>query len=429
MIRLPLLEAVVRRCHAMLDRLRPTRMASLAAVTVLAGCTGIQQASGPLEGVGLARYKSPQTFPTVDLVVPASDVWKQIRRGFAIPDLYSEEVDTWTQFYASRPQMVNTIMQRSAKYLYYVVDEINRRGLPTELALLPFVESGWDPSALSSAQAAGLWQFIPSTGRHFKLRQDEWLDERRDPIASTEAALEYLEYLFNFQGDWHLALASYNWGEGAVRRARERNAGLGLNTDYLSLKMPSETRNYVPKLQAIKNIVANPQRYGVVLPAVENQPYFVAVPKSQDIDVTLAARLANIPLDEFQALNPGFKRGIISAREKRQILLPVGQVDVFLANLDAYDGPLVTIPAIAVAEAAPARTAVSTRARNATPSRRAGSPAAAGTRAYRVRSGDTLYTIAAKNRTTVKTLLALNRLKHSRITVGQTLRVPSSGQG
>jgi membrane-bound lytic murein transglycosylase D len=166
-----------------------------------------------------------------------------------------------------------------------------------------------------------------------------------------------------------------------------------------------------------------------VLPSVENQPYFVAVPKSQDIDVTLAARLANIPLDEFQALNPGFKRGIIPARERRQILLPVGQVDVFLANLDAYEGPLVTTPAIAMAEAAPTRTAAPTRARDNVRGRRAGSPAAVGTRAYRVRSGDTLYTIAAKNRTTVKTLLTLNRLKHSRITVGQTLRVPSSGQG
>jgi len=411
----------------MLDRLNLARMASMAAVTILAGCTGMQQASSPTttNGLGLARHTPPPAFPTVDLVVPATDVWKQIRRGFAIPDLYSEDVDHWTRFYASRPQMVNTIMQRSAKYLYYVVQEINSRGLPTELALLPFVESAWNPTALSSAKASGLWQFIPSTGRHFNLRQDEWLDERRDPIASTEAALEYLEYLFNFQGDWHLALASYNWGEGAVRRARERNAGLGLNTDYLSLKMPDETRNYVPKLQAIKNIVANPQRYGIALPAVDNEPYFVAVPKSRDIDVTLAAQLANMPLDEFMALNPGFKRGIIPAREKRQILLPVGQVDTFLANLDAYQGPLVTTPVVAVAEAAPVRRATPTKAGAST--RRASGKSTAGTRAYRVRSGDTLHAIAAKNRTTVKALLALNRLKHSRLTVGQTLKVPSSG--
>lgn len=427
MIKLPLLAATVRRCEAMLDRLNLTRMASMAAVTILAGCTGMQQASSPTTttGLGLARHTPPPAFPTVDLVVPATDVWKQIRRGFAIPDLYSEDVDHWTRFYASRPQMVNTIMQRSAKYLYYVVQEINSRGLPTELALLPFVESAWNPTALSSAKASGLWQFIPSTGRHFNLRQDEWLDERRDPIASTEAALEYLEYLFNFQGDWHLALASYNWGEGAVRRARERNAGLGLNTDYLSLKMPDETRNYVPKLQAIKNIVANPQRYGIALPAVDNEPYFVAVPKSRDIDVTLAAQLANMPLDEFMALNPGFKRGIIPAREKRQILLPVGQVDTFLANLDAYQGPLVTTPIVAVAEAAPVRRATPTKAGAST--RRASGKSTAGTRAYRVRSGDTLHAIAAKNRTTVKALLALNRLKHSRLTVGQTLKVPSSG--
>lgn len=425
MIKLPLLANIARRLEVVIDRLGLARMASLAAITILAGCTGMQQASSPAAGLGLARYTPPPSFPTVDLVTPAPDIWRQIRRGFAIPDLYSEEVDYWTRFYASRPQMVNTIMQRSAKYLYYVVQEINRRGLPTELALLPFVESAWNPTALSSAQASGLWQFIPSTGRHYNLRQDEWLDERRDPIASTEAALEYLEYLFNFQGDWHLALASYNWGEGAVLRARERNAGLGLNTDYPSLKMPDETRNYVPKLQAIKNIVGNPKRYGITLPDVSNEPYFVAVPKYKDIDVTLAAQLANMPLEEFMALNPSFKRGIIPAREKRQILLPVGQVDVFLANLNAYQGPLVTTPVAAVAEAAPARKTTPAKASAGT--RRASSAGATRTRTYRVRSGDTLHAIAVKNRTTVKALLALNRLKHPRIKVGQTLRVPSSG--
>lgn len=383
----------------------------------LAGCSGMQQATGPLDSAladaaaaaGTDRLKP--SFPMVDLVSPASDVWKRIRRGYAIPNLDSPEVDTWTEFYASRPDMINRLMQRSTKYLYYVVDEINRRGLPTELALLPFVESGWDPTALSRSQASGLWQFIPSTGRHFKLQQDEWLDERRDPVASTKAALDYLEYLFNFQGDWHLALASYNWGEGSVQRAIQKNLDQGLRTDYLSLTMPAETRNYVPKLQAIKNIVAQPQRYGIVLPPLDNQPYFVTVPKSADIDVNLAARLAGIPLEEFTALNPGFKRGVIPARDQRQILLPVGQVDVFLANLDAYDGPLVSTPAVV------ARTAAQ--------------PAGAATRArvHKVRSGETLYKIAARYRTTVKALQAMNRMKNSRLTVGQVLRVPATGRG
>ncbi len=418
---------MARRCATLLTSLRGVRTGSLAAVAILAGCTGMQQASGPGDGSQLARYAPPPTFPTVDLVAPANDVWKRIRRGFAIPDLYSVEVDIWTRFYASRPQMVNTLMQRSTKYLYYVVDEIDRRGLPTELALLPFVESGWDPTALSRSQASGLWQFIPSTGRHFKLRQDEWLDERRDPIASTEAALGYLEYLFNFQGDWHLALASYNWGEGSVQRARKKNEGLGLRTDYLSLSMPEETRNYVPKLQAIKNIVANPQRYGITLPPLDNEPYFVAVTKSRDIDVTLAARLADMPLEEFEALNPGFKRGIIPAKEPRKILLPVGRADQFLANLDAYRGPLVTTPppVAVVASAAPVPAVAGKRAAD----RRTVVRTQTTTRVYRVRSGDTLYTIATKNRTTVKALQTLNQLKHPRLTVGQTLRLPPRGQG
>lgn len=378
----------------------------------LAGCAGIQQQAAGPQDAELAQERLKPSFPMVDLVTPASDVWKRIRLGYAIPNLDTAEVETWTEFYASRPEMVNRLMQRATKYLYYVVDEINRRGLPTELALLPFVESGWDPTALSSAQASGLWQFIPSTGRHFKLQQNEWLDERRDLVASTKAALDYLEYLFNFQGDWYLALASYNWGEGSVQRAIQKNLDQGLRTDYAALTMPAETRNYVPKLQAIKNIVAQPQRYGITLPPLENQPYFVTVAKSRDIDVALAARLAGMPLEEFIALNPAFKRGVIPAREERQILLPVGQVDVFLANLDAYDGPLVTPTKVAAA-----------------PARQAAARQSSAARVHKVRSGDTLYKIANRYRTTVKTLQTLNRMKNSNLRVGQVIRVPGTGRG
>lgn len=366
-----------------------------------------------------ARYAPPPTIATVDLVAPASDVWKRVRRGFAIPNLHSPEVTQWTQYYAQRPESLRIMIERASKYLYYIVEEIDRRGLPTELALLPFVESAWNPVALSRSKASGLWQFIPSTGQHYRLQQNEWLDERRDPVASTNAALDYLAYLFDFQGDWHLALASYNWGEGAVQRAIKKNEGAGLPTDYLSLNMPDETRNYVPKLQAIKNIVSQPQRYGIVLPPLDNQPYFVAVPKAADIDITLAAQLADIPLDEFIALNPGFKRGVVWGKEQRRLLLPVGQVDVFLANLQAYNGPLVSTPMkVAVAEAPATRP---TRART---SNRSKAP-----RVHKVKSGETLYSLATRYRTTVKTLLTLNRLKHPQIKVGQTLRIPESGRG
>jgi len=206
--------------------------------------------------------------------------------------------------------------------------------------LLPFVESAYNPIAYSHANASGLWQFIPSTGTQFKLKQDWWHDQRRDPIASTNAALDYLEYLFEFQGDWYLALASYNWGEGAVQRAVKQNAAAGKPTDYLSLNMPAETRNYLPKLQAIKNIVADPKKYSVVLPDVDNSPYFVAIKKTVNIDYTLAAKFAEMPLEDFQALNPSFNQPVISVKENHSIILPRDRVAIYNKNLAQYRGDL-----------------------------------------------------------------------------------------
>jgi membrane-bound lytic murein transglycosylase D len=235
---------------------------------------------------------------------------------------------------------MNRMANSAGKYLYYIVEEINRKGLPTELALLPFVESAYNPIAYSHANASGLWQFIPSTGTQFKLKQDWWHDQRRDPIASTNAALDYLEYLFEFQGDWYLALASYNWGEGAVQRAVKQNAAAGKGTDYLSLNMPAETRNYLPKLQAIKNIVADPKKYGVVLPDVNNSPYFVAIKKTVNIDYALAAKFAEMPLEDFQALNPSFNQPIISAKEDHSIILPRDRVAIYNKNFAQYRGDL-----------------------------------------------------------------------------------------
>lgn len=242
-------------------------------LAVLAGCAGTKAPdSKNLTTNSQGRYIARDTSRTVDLTNPPSDAWDRIRRGFAIPNLNTDLSQQWTDYYASHPEAVQRMAERAGKYLYFIVDEINRRGLPTELALLPFVESAYNPTALSRAQASGLWQFVPATGTHFNLKQDWWRDERRDPIASTNAALDYLEKLFEMQGDWYLALASYNWGEGSVQRAMAKNEAAGLNTDYLSLNMPDETRNYVPKLQAIKNIIADPQRYAVALPRWATRP-------------------------------------------------------------------------------------------------------------------------------------------------------------
>jgi membrane-bound lytic murein transglycosylase D len=212
--------------------------------------------------------------------------------------------------------------------------------MPTELALLPFIESAYSPQALSVAKAAGMWQFMPGTGRTYNLKQNMWQDERRDVLASTSAALDYLSRLHDMFGDWQLALAAYNWGEGNVQRAIARNEAAGLPTDYESLRMPNETRNYVPKLQAVKNIVSNPQMYGLALPDIPNHPYFVTVTTSRDIDVTMASKLAGMPIEEFRSLNPSFAKPVILGATNPQILLPFDNATAFQRNLKSYTGAL-----------------------------------------------------------------------------------------
>ena len=269
--------------------------------------------------------------------VPKIDLWERIRRGFKMPELDNANAATMTRWYASRADYIDRMAARAGLYLYHIVEEVERRGLPTELALLPFVESAMQPEALSSAKAAGLWQFIPSTGKIYSLEQNHWHDERRHVIESTRAALDYLEKLYAQFGDWQLALAAYNWGEGAVARAIAANEKRKKPTVYTALKMPRETAFYVPKLQAIKNIVREPARYNIALPAIRNQPYFVAVTRSRDIDVELAAKLAGMPLDEFRALNPAFNRPIIPGAATPTILVPADKADTFLSNLAAWE--------------------------------------------------------------------------------------------
>lgn len=276
------------------------------------------------------------------------DLWQRIRQGFAIKNLESPLVDDRTQWYASRLSYVHRMVSRSGRYLFHIVEELERRHMPTELALLPFIESAFNPQAYSSAKAAGMWQFIPGTGRDFNLKQNIFHDERRDVLASTRAALDYLQKLHNQFGDWHLALAAYNWGEGAVARAIGRNQRAGLPTDYLSLKMPNETRYYVPKLQAIKNLIAAPENFSLTLPNISNDPYFVTITTSRDIDVVLAARLAQLPLAEFKALNPSFNRPVIIGATKPKILLPFKNAEYFQANLNKYDSPLASWTAVQI---------------------------------------------------------------------------------
>ena len=268
---------------------------------------------------------------------PLPDVWERVREGFAVPNLESPLVSQWQAWYLNRPQLLKALFERSRRYIYHVVDELDKRGMPTELALLPMVESGYDPMALSSAQAVGLWQFIPSTGKTYKLEQNNLYDARRDVIASTAAALDYLQSLYEQFGDWHLALASYNWGENAVAKAIERNKAKGQPADYRMLALPEETRNYIPKLQALKNIAANPGAFMLDLEPVPNRPYFATAASARDIEVNVAARLADMPLTEFLALNPAYNLPALSNNTRKQIVLPVEKLESFANNLESYE--------------------------------------------------------------------------------------------
>ncbi len=268
---------------------------------------------------------------------PSIDLWERIRRGFQMPELTGRLANNSTRWYASQPDLIGRMASRASRYLFHIVEEIEKRGMPTELALLPFVESAMQPEAESYAKAVGLWQFIPSTGKLYQLEQNLWKDERRDVLESTRAALDYLQKLHDDFGDWQLALAAYNCGEACVAKAIARNKARRRPTDYASLPLPKETKYYVPKLQAIKNIVREPQKYDIALPSIQNEPYFAVVRKRRDMDVATAARLAEMPVDDFTALNPSFNRPVMVGAESSRILLPADRAETFIGNLAAYE--------------------------------------------------------------------------------------------
>lgn len=323
----------------------------------------------------------------------AHDLWTRIRSGFAMRDLDSPLIAKHEQWYASRPDYVARMTERARRYLHYITVEVERRGMPSEIALLPMIESAFNPGAYSIGRASGIWQFIPSTGKKFGMQQNWWYDGRRDIIGATNGALDYLQKLHDMFGDWELALAAYNWGEGAVQRAQERNRRRGLPVNYSSLKMPGETRNYVPKLLAVKNIVANPASFGLVLESIPDEPYFAAVSTAKHIDVKLAAQLADIPMEEFTALNPAHNRPVILQDNSDLILLPVGAVETFRANLENYDKPLVSW------------------------------------QAYQPKKGERLDRLAPRFGLSVETLRSVNGLSgRAKVSTGQTLLVPINGE-
>ena len=266
------------------------------------------------------------------------DLWGRIRAGFAMPEMDTPLVAQKEKFYLDRPEYLQLMFDRGARYLHHIVEEIEKRGMPTELALLPFVESAMNPGALSSAKAAGLWQFIPSTGKQYDLSQNWWVDNRRDVVQSTRAALDYLQTIYEMHGnDWFLALASYNWGEGAVGRAVKKNKAQGKPGDYLSLSMPTETRHYVPKLIALKHIVMQAEELGLTLPALPDKAYFVTVEKTRPIDLKLAAEFAQMSVQDFVALNPAHNRPVIAASKNNVLKIPADKIDAFTAAIVRHE--------------------------------------------------------------------------------------------
>jgi membrane-bound lytic murein transglycosylase D len=329
-------ESAVQVAHAALAASAAAAAASAPAVAASAAANEEPVATAPVDPL---RPETP-----VDLNEPTAhaDLWARLRRGFAMPDLDHDLVRTAEQWYATRPDYVQRMTERGSRYLFHIVEEVERRGMPTELALLPFIESAFDPQAMSSAKASGMWQFMPATGRDFSLTQNIFRDDRRDVLASTRAALDYLSRLHQMFGDWHLALAAYNWGEGNVQRAIARNQKKGLPTNYASLRMPNETQYYVPKLQAVKNLVARPESFSLALPAVANHPYFLSVPIKRDIDVEVAAKLAEIDVEDFKHLNPQLNKPVILAAGTPYVLLPYDNADRFARALSEHRGPLAT---------------------------------------------------------------------------------------
>ena len=322
------------------------------------------------------------------------DILDRIRTGFALPEPEHETIEREIRRYAAHPAYMRRVLNRAQPYIHHIVEQIEARGMPMEFALLPVVESAYDPFAYSHGRAAGLWQFIPGTGRVYELKQNWWYDGRRDVVASTRAALDYLEDLHeHFDGDWLLAIAAYNSGQGNVKRAIGRNLRAGQPTEFWHLRLPRETRAYVPKLLAMRELVSKPGAYDLELPALPDRPHFAEVGLHSQIDLAVAAELADLDVETLYALNPGFNRWATDPEGPHRLLVPV-------ANQRRLETGLESLPN-------------HERLR---------------WNRHTVRSGDTLSVIAGHYGTTVAALKKANRLSGSTIRVSQQLMIPSASE-
>lgn len=335
---------------------------------------------------------SAAVVPAVSTAPPYDDLFDRIRSGFKLDDVERQAVSQQLNWYASNPEYLERAFGRAELYLHHIVAELEARHMPLELALLPVVESAFEPYAYSRARAAGLWQFIPGTGSRFGLKQDWWYDGRRDVVESTRAALDYLQYLHDeFDGDWLLAVAGYNCGEANVARAVRRNRAAHKPTDFWSLQLPKETRAYVPKLLAMKRLVANPGDFQLAFSKIPNQPYFERCDTLGQIDLKLAAQIAGITHEELYELNPAFHRWATDPTGPHYLLLPTDGAATFRQNI----GQLTADQRLGVTS-------------------------------YVVGHGDSVVSIARQFNTTPEVIRELNEVPKGPLVVGSALRVPSA---
>ncbi|MBD9586246.1 transglycosylase SLT domain-containing protein [Pseudomonas sp. PDM03] len=390
-----------------------TRLAQAIAVAVsatLAGCSSHVPQTDAAHTPNIAARAKQKPIWLSEKPTPQipQDVWERMRQGFQLQEGLgvNPRIEQQRLWFASNPSFLENAGERGSLYIHYIVERLEERNMPLELALLPVIESAYNPMAYSRADAVGLWQFIPSTGRYFNLRQTRFYDGRRDITASTTAAMDYLTRLHDmFNGDWLLALAAYNAGEGTVSRAIERNERLGLPTDYWNLPLPSETQAYVPKLLALSQVVLAPEAYGVNLNPIANEPYFQAVEINQRMDLSKVAAVANIDEDELFQLNPAFKQRTTTLDGPQHLLVPTSKAQLLTASLSTMrPEELISKKSLKpVFEGVDDTQLASLK------------------RAYRVKRGDNLGTIAKANKVDVKDLQRWNKLTGKDLKVGQTL--------
>lgn len=370
----------------------------LIGMLILAGCSTVKTTDDtPAAKKATISKQSPNLTPeqaepeTTEVAIGNENLWDDIVQGYGFPPVSDERVSKNLRWLANNQRYLDRITEQSKPYLYYVAQKLRENDVPLEIALLPIIESAYDPFAVSPSRAAGVWQFIPLTGRNFGLKQNSFYDGRRDIVASTDAAIRYLKLLHTmFDGDWLLAIAAYNAGEGTVGRAIKKNRSAGKAADFWSLPLSQQTRSYVPQLIALSKVIANPAKYELTLNPIPNSAYFTAVNVSSAVDLAQAARLANLNPKELRLLNAGYSRWVTDTSGPHQLLVPVSDAPEFTLTLGK-------LPKIA-------------------PVKISGD--------YRVKSGDTLGAIAKRFGTSVVAIKSLNGLKDNNLRINQMLQIP-----